>query len=83
MNEDFIILLLYKRLKGEINQAEKQELDAWLAADPVNVQSAEAVERAWHLSESFPQPLTFDLDKEFEVLKDRIHQDENKSRITI
>lgn len=76
MNEDFFILLLYKRLKGEITQAETKELDTWLAASPDHVQTARAVEQAWELSGAYPQPFDFDLDQEFALLQNRIIEDE-------
>jgi ferric-dicitrate binding protein FerR (iron transport regulator) len=82
MNEDFFILLLYKRLKGEITQAETQELEAWLAASPDHVQTARAVEQAWELSEAYPQPFDVDLDKEFSLLQNRIAEDEANIQIT-
>ena len=72
MNENYFIVLVYKRLKAEISTEELLELNTWIASDEGNAQMAQDIEQAWSLSEPYPKPFEYDLETEFSKLQELI-----------
>ncbi len=73
MDKDLYILLIYKRLKNEISDKERVDLDAWIQADPEHEAIAQNLENEWHLSGNYEPNIHLDLEEEFSFLEDRIN----------
>lgn len=72
MEENHYILLLSKRLSGEINPKERTALDLWLQQSPENGQFAAEMERVWANSETYSPSFTPDLDAAYQQVQSRI-----------
>lgn len=72
MEENHHILLLSKRLSGEISPKESAELEFWLQASPENARIATEMERVWAKSESYHRTFSPDLDAAFQQVQARI-----------
>ncbi|MEO1216531.1 MAG: FecR domain-containing protein [Bacteroidota bacterium] len=72
MKEDFYISLLYKRLSGEIEQGEADELEKWVAASSDNQLIAEQIRIAWEESPALSAKPEVDLDEAFRELESKM-----------
>ena len=70
-NVDFI-LLLSKRLSGEISTEEATLLDAWISASPENADLVEQYKIAWNSSSRQEKVFQLDMEAEFRELQSRI-----------
>ncbi len=76
MQEDLYISLLYKKLSGTLQAAERQALEQWVAASPEHQKIARSVEKAWDLGGRYTSVVDVDLDDEFGRLQGRIQKEE-------
>ncbi|MEM8891384.1 MAG: FecR domain-containing protein [Bacteroidota bacterium] len=72
MKEDFYISLLYKKLSGEIEQGEADELEKWIAASSENKLIAEQIRMAWEESPALAAKPEVDLDQAFSELESKM-----------
>ena len=57
-------LLIYKKLSGQINEKESQQLDSWLKVDPANMEHFTELKSIWEASENYPSIELPDLESE-------------------
>jgi len=72
MEENRYILLLSKRLSGEINPKDCADLDLWLQQSPENGQLAAELERVWANSETYSPSFRPNLDAAYQQVQARI-----------
>jgi len=80
MQEFDFILLLNKRLTGEITESESAELDAWLEQSPQNAQLADQYRQVWAgATERRTHDFRLDMDAEFRRLLARLDGAEHRN----
>lgn len=79
MQEDLFQNLIHKRLSGEINAQEAEELDAWLQASEENRAALADAELIWNTVGNLTAEPEVDLDAEFVALEMRIEADEQQT----
>ncbi|MDW3646805.1 MAG: FecR domain-containing protein [Bacteroidia bacterium] len=72
MKEDFYISLLYKKLSGEIEPEEADELEKWITASSENKLIAEQIRIAWEESPALAAKPQVDLDQAFLELESKM-----------
>ncbi len=80
MEKDKYITLIYKRLKGEANQAEQALLDDWLSLSEDNKKLFRQIEREWQLSANYTPVIDIDEEKDFKTLLLRIQKEKEKQK---
>ena len=83
MQENDYILLLNKKLTGEIDARELQLLEAWIDESPRNAEIAEQYALVWNQASVRENQFHLDLDAEFRVLKSRIAREEGTRAKTV
>lgn len=74
MMDQHYILLLHKRLRGELTEVEHVRLQSWLEQHPDHRSLARQVERIWQLSEEYTPAYTPDVEAGLARLKQRMKQ---------
>ncbi|MFN0033634.1 MAG: FecR family protein [Saprospiraceae bacterium] len=72
MKDSEYILLLSKRLSGEISLAESSLLDEWLRRSPENEHLAADTQRIWEKAEGYGKTFSPNLDADFQKVQARI-----------
>lgn len=75
MNEDHYILLIYKKLNGEISSEELAQLEEWVNISPENYKTELSVTLAWNASSAVPYNSDIDLDSEFAFLQEKLEEE--------
>lgn len=81
MKEDFYISLLYKKLSGEIEQEEADELEKWIAASSENKLIAEQIRIAWEESPALAAKPEVDLDHAFLELESKMEDAQPQAKV--
>ena len=76
MKEEEYILLIQKDLQGSLNDQDKNRLEQWKIEHPEHLEIAQTIERAWNVSDQFGHDIELDMDKDFEILQDKIRNTE-------
>ena len=76
MDQEKYIALLYKQLQGELNLIENTLLNKWLDEAAINRVLAQKIKEDWELSERYNPDIEVDIDKEFNLLQQRIEKEE-------
>jgi transmembrane sensor len=79
MKENEIHLLIWKNLKGTINNAEQDTLNQWLALSVDNQRIAEDIALVWSASAKNPNTIKMDLDQEYSRLQSKIKSEPSSS----
>lgn len=74
MKENEYILLLSKRLSGDINAEESAVLDAWLRQSPENQRFASDMQEIWKSTEGYGKTFSPNLEADFSKVKARLQQ---------
>ena len=72
MNEEHYILLLQKRLTGEITPEEDKLLSDWISQSADNQKITELVKSTWKVSGGFSEEVDIDLEADFSEIQKRI-----------
>jgi len=81
MTEEHYILILQKRLSGEITPEEEKQLSDWLSQSPDNQRIADSVESIWQTSESFSNEIKLDMDADFSSIEKKLGIGEKKEAV--
>ncbi len=76
MKESEYLLLLNKRLSGEINPEESVLLETWLSQSPNNEELAKNTQQLWEKAEGYGKTFTPNLELDFQKVQARIRQQE-------
>lgn len=80
MTEENYNYLIYRELKGDISQKEKQQLDQWLSASEKHQVQRQEIVDALDAFDSQTPDFSVDLDADFARIKTRMHQSGAKVR---
>lgn len=79
MNEEKYILLVYKKLKGELSTDEAVDLESWLQKDEDHRKLEQQVASAWSESKTFQSSPAIDMEGDYAKLRSRIQAEQLSS----
>jgi len=74
MKQDDYILLIYKKLKGELSSSEQITLSKWVGESKENSNLVDVISQNWQQSSQFEPNLSIDKSADFARLQQRIEQ---------
>jgi transmembrane sensor len=83
MEENEFHLLVWQKLRGNINQTDLEILHQWLGQSSDNQRIAEEIEQIWAKSATTNQPVNVDLEEEYQRLLNTIQTDKQPKRLSL
>ncbi len=80
MGRDLYILLIYKKMKGEISSEEKTLLSRWLSENPEHQELELKLQADWAKGENYEPNISVNLEEEFSFLEARINAHEKQEK---